>query len=102
MDVERIELVRREQMRCETEREDSKAAMAQGRARGLAAHRAPQPIQARTRPFPASLAPTGGERHGVDGASRGPARRCDVDRLFLEQAIEYAPGEGAVRPAALQ
>jgi hypothetical protein len=35
---------------------------------GLAAHRTPQAIQAHTCPFPAALAATGGEGHGIDGA----------------------------------
>jgi hypothetical protein len=53
-----------------------------------------------------SLAPTLGQTVGEHGCvDRACARRADAverDALVLEQAIDYTPGEGAVRPAALQ
>ncbi len=50
----------------------------------------------------AVLGEAGGERHGIDGAGAGGADPGDVERLVLEQAVEHAPGEGAVRAAALE
>ena len=43
-------------------------------------------------------------RHGnrVDGAGAGRAHPGDVERLVLEQPVEHAPGEGAVRAATLE
>jgi hypothetical protein len=52
-----------------------------------------------------SLAPTLSQSVGEHGCvDRAYARRADaVERdALLEQAIDYTPGEGAVRPAALQ
>ena len=43
-----------------------------------------------------------GEHHGVDRAGRGAGNALDGKPPVLEQMIEHAPGEGAVRAAALQ
>ena len=53
-----------------------------------------------------TVAPADGHAVGHDGGVHGAgARRADaleLDRLLLEQAVEHAPGEGAVRAAALE
>src|SRR3546814_1424545 len=43
-----------------------------------------------------------GDENGVHGAGGGAADRLDRDALVGQQAVEHAPGEGAVRAAALQ
>ena len=43
-----------------------------------------------------------GHDGGVHGAGAGRADALELDRLLLEQAVEHAPGEGAVRAAALE
>ena len=43
-----------------------------------------------------------GEDRGVHRPGRGAGDRLDLDPGLLEQPVEHAPGEGAVRPAALQ
>ncbi len=43
-----------------------------------------------------------GQHGGVHRAGAGRADALDGDALVLEQAVEHAPGEGAVRAAALQ
>ena len=65
-------------------------------------HRLPHGPQLRLRARTAAFSQARRERHGVDCAGAGAADPADVDGLLLEQAIEHAPGEGAMRAAALQ
>ena len=50
----------------------------------------------------AALGKARGQRDGIDGAGAGGADPGDLERLVLEQTVEHAPGEGAVRAAALE
>ena len=43
-----------------------------------------------------------GEHHRVDRAGRGAGNALDREPPVLQQMIEHAPGEGAMRAAALQ
>ena len=43
-----------------------------------------------------------GQHRGVHGAGAGRGDALDVDAAVLHQLVEHAPGEGAVRAAALQ
>ena len=43
-----------------------------------------------------------GQGHGVDRAGAGAAQALERDALVRQQRVEHAPGEGAVRAAALQ
>jgi hypothetical protein len=43
-----------------------------------------------------------GHHGGIHGAGRGAGYRLDGEPGLLEQAVEHTPGEGAMRPAALQ
>ena len=65
-------------------------------------HRLPHVAQLRARAFAGHLAQTRGERHGVDRAGARRADPADLELVVLEQTIEHAPGEGAVRAAALE
>ena len=59
----------------------------------------------RAPPAPPSRPPVAiavGEDGGVHRAGGGPGDRLDLDPVLLEQPVEHAPGEGAVRPAALE
>src|SRR6476620_1070768 len=53
-----------------------------------------------------ALAPAGsqsvGEHDRIDGAGARSGDALEFEPAFLEQAIEHAPGEGAVAAAALQ
>jgi hypothetical protein len=49
-----------------------------------------------------ALGPAVGQDCGVHRARRRAGNRDDAQPLFLEQTVEHAPGEGAVRAAALQ
>jgi len=43
-----------------------------------------------------------GEHHGVHRAGAGAAQPVDEQPVVEHQALEHAPGEGAMRAAALQ
>jgi hypothetical protein len=45
---------------------------------------------------------TAGEHHGIHRAGRSGADALEGDALVLEEAIEHAPGEGAMRTTALE
>src|SRR5262245_16677142 len=49
-----------------------------------------------------AFGPTVGEHRGIHGACRGAGNRLDPQPWLLEQAIEHAPRERAVRSPALQ
>src|SRR5262249_15540115 len=65
-------------------------------------HTLPYGPELAARALPAALGQTRGQRHRVDGAGAGGADGAELNRLILEQAVEHAPGEGAVRPPALE
>ena len=48
------------------------------------------------------LRPAVRQRHGIDGAGAGAADAGEVEAPVLQQRVQHAPGEGAVRAAALQ
>src|SRR5215203_2205844 len=50
----------------------------------------------------AALAPAVDEHDGVHRAGAGAGDRLDREPPVLDQLVEHAPGEGAVRAAALQ
>ncbi len=68
----------------------------------IVADLAPESIERLAR----ALCPAGGvalrQHHGVQGAGTGAAEPFDDDALILEQPVEHAPGERAMRAAALQ
>ena len=43
-----------------------------------------------------------GEHDRIDRACRGAGNALDLEPAIVEQLVEHAPGEGAVRAAALQ
>ena len=65
-------------------------------------HGLPDAAQLGARRPPVAAEQTGRERDGVDGAGTRRADPADLELLVLEQPIEHAPGEGAVRAAALK
>ena len=73
--------------------------LVKGRALG---HTLPETAQVGPGAFAATLHQAGGQGHGVHGAGAGAADAGDLQRFVFQQAIEHAPGEGAVRSTALQ
>src|SRR5207249_4443735 len=65
-------------------------------------HLAPERLERAPRPFAAALHVALDEGGGVHRPGAGAAHPLDGDALVLEEAVEHAPGEGAVRAAALQ
>ena len=53
-------------------------------------------------PLAAALRQTVGEHDGVDAAGAGRGDAVEADPSVFEQAVEHAPGEGAVTAAALE
>ena len=107
IEIQRIEVVGREQTRHLGDR----IGFADAREPGIVAqeighaglcHRLPHGPELGARTGAAAFDEPRRNRHGVYRPGAGAADPADVDRLLLEQAIEHAPGEGAVRPAALQ
>ena len=43
-----------------------------------------------------------GRHSGIHGAGRGTGNGLDLEPRFLEQPVQHAPGEGAMRPSTLQ
>ena len=58
--------------------------------------------KASARALGAAFGVTVGQHRGVHGAGRGPGNAVDLEPRLFEQAIEHAPGEGAMRAAALE
>ena len=102
VDPQRVELVGREQV---SARSSAKAPIPPS---PIELPRPACPIACQTRSsrcpgtFAAALAPAPGQGHSVDRPGRGAAHRGDVEPGLLEQPVEHAPGEGAVRAATLQ
>jgi hypothetical protein len=63
---------------------------------------APEIVEQLSGVIPAAAAQSGRQQRRVDGAGAGPHDRRHIERLLLEQAIERAPGEGAMRAASLK
>ena len=59
-------------------------------------------IAAGLSPLGLRLRPAVGQRHGVDGARAGAADPGGPQPAVHQQGVQHAPGEGAVRAAALQ
>ena len=114
IDVERIEIVgrpvarqraeprhRRALPRHEREQPLDRFAL-QLRQRAAEARRAPEIGE----PLPRLLRPAArepvGEHHRVHGAGGGAGDAVDGDPPVGQQLVEHAPGEGAMRPAALE
>src|SRR5271165_4118941 len=72
------------------------------RERAFVADRAPELRKTLARPFAAALEIAFGADDGVHRAGAGPGDRLDVEAAILEDRVKDAPGEGAVRPPALQ
>jgi hypothetical protein len=62
----------------------------------------PEPVERPPGPLPAAPRVAGGGRGGVQRPGAGAADRPDDDAVVLEQAVEHAPAEGAVRAPALE
>ncbi len=107
IEAQRIEIVGREQRR---------HVLHGGRAREAREHRIeadeigqadlgdrfPDRAQLGPRALRSPLGKAGGERRGIHGARARPAQPADLEVVVLEQAVEHAPREGAVRAAALE
>ncbi len=52
--------------------------------------------------FASAAGETVGQHHGVDGSRRGAGNALDDKPLVAQKLFEHAPGEGAMRAAALQ
>jgi len=66
------------------------------------AHRPPDGFELGARPLGAALQVAGGQGDRIDGAGAGAADAVDLERPAFQEAVEHAPGEGAVGAAALQ
>ena len=77
-------------------------ATAQGTHRGGVRDAAPESLECGARAFGAPLGMAIDEHCGVHGAGRGPRDGLDGEGRLLEQPVEHAPGEGAMRAAALK
>jgi hypothetical protein len=62
----------------------------------------PEPLEPRLGVLSSSLRITINENRGVHRACRGARYAFDAKPRLLEEAVEHAPGEGAMRPAPLQ
>ena len=111
----RVQLVGREQARHEIHRDEGGRIIERPAAHehiegcaleraepGSLGHLAPECLQGSAGiPGPA-LGETVGEHHGVHGARRRSRDAVDAEPRLLQQPIEDAPGEGAVRASALE
>ena len=68
----------------------------------LAGDRSPEFRKPLARPFGAAANPAVGQRDRVHRAGAGAGDRRQLKPPVLQQPIQHAPGEGAVRAAALQ
>ena len=115
VDVERIEVVGREILRHRLD-PDAHRRIFQRQEREqpvdrLALHvwqsaaeagRAPEIGKALARFLSPAAHQSVGQQHGIDRAGRGAGDAFDLEPAVFQQMIEHAPGEGAVRAAALQ
>ena len=69
---------------------------------GGAGDATPEGLERLPRALPPSLGVAGGEHRGVHRAGGGAGDGLDLEPGFLKQAVEHAPGIGAVAAAALQ
>lgn len=99
---ERIELVGREHMRREVEREARERAATGGCPAAQLGDAAPECIEAGAGRFGATLQPASREDHGIHRPGRSAADRPGTKARIFEQAVEHAPGERSVRAAALE
>ncbi len=115
VDLHRIELGRRPHAAHEVEHHEGgivvdRPAVADSRnpAHDAAGHAgkigdaAPEPLQPVDRALAPAFEKSIGEHHGVHGAGAGAADPVDIDVRIAHQPVHDAPGEGAMRPAALQ
>ena len=115
IDVERIEIVRREHARHGVDHEADRRGFHRHqrqhavehralRARQVAADRgrAPEFGEPLARLFAAAARKTVGEHHRVHGAGGRAGHARDMDAAVFQQMIDHAPGEGAMRAAALK
>ncbi len=113
--VERVEFIGREQPGHEVGHDKSRReaqrmapqhavepARLQRRLHRRDADALPEPGERRLGAVAAPDRIAGGEDRRIHRAGAGRGNPLDVDPLLLEQAIEHAPGEGAMGPAALQ
>ena len=107
IEAQRIEVVGREQARHLRQRLRAADAgkpgiVAQEIGDAGLRHRLPHGPELGAGARPAALGEARRQGDGIDGAGAGGADPADVEGLVLEQAIEHAPGEGAVRAAPLE
>ncbi len=115
MQVERVELIGREQPRhrvehVEAERVVHVPALVQRRQHLGHRHRhqravadpPPELVECCDRALLAAAHETVGEHHGVHRAGAGAAQAVDEQTVVAHQALQHAPREGAVGTAALQ
>ena len=107
--AERVELVRREQLRpvheqaCRRHQTGPPRVADREQVEGHAlADRRPEAFERGTRAVGPTVQQALGERDRVHRTGAGAADRRDGQAVSFEQVVEHAPGEGAVRTAALQ
>ena len=112
---ERVEIVGREQPRHHVhgdegrrlverpaaEQDVERAAPERAEPRRLR-HALPEGGERRACSFGAAIGVAVGQHGGVHGAGRGAGDAVDLEPRLFQQPVEHAPGEGAVRAAALQ
>jgi hypothetical protein len=103
IEIERIELRRGEELADEVEARLVQALQSGQRlqAAALPAQRRPEARELLQRAGRPVLRQAVGHQHRIDRAGAGAADCFEGEPALLEQAIEHAPGESAVRAAAL-
>ena len=99
VEIERIELERRKRLR---ERLDAGRNHVQRQERRGDAHPSPEALELLPRALAAAFRHAGRHQRRIDRAGARAADRVEFQVRRLQQAVEHAPGEGAVGAAALQ
>ena len=112
IDVERVEVIRRQHARharrtsrpsrgTNGNRRSTTAALQVGQV-AVDAHRAPEIGEPLARLVGSAAGEPVGQHDRVDRSRRSAGNTLDLETAVVEQLVEDAPGEGAVRAAALQ
>src|SRR5215212_2198691 len=96
MQVERVELIRREKVGSDPHRHTCLG------SRSRVTDAFPEPLQTRFGLVPPARVQTCREEDCVDGACTGTAHSIESDGLLLQESVENTPGERAKGAAALQ
>ena len=103
VDPQRVELVGREQMQCQVEREGTDPAQPDRAAAASLPDRLPDALEQLPRTLRGRPAHQPQARAtALTAPAEVPLTAAMSNRVLLEQPVEHAPGEGAVRAATLQ